>query len=616
VNITNCPAPNLTLTPPPISGFGVSPTLCGLADGYLKLYNLAADSVFSVSYTLTGTTTQNITADANDTITIPNLYGGNYTGIAASIFGSSCTVPPITLTNPPIFASETNPTICGKNDGAVMLFNLPADSSFTVTFAGPGSGSGSILTTAATDTLTIPGLIAGTFGYTAITASNHGANCVVAGPITLTDPPVSASFDTSIVLGCHGDLVNVTSTSMPAGYTNIWNFGDGGTTTTTAAASSHTYMDYPSYTGAYTIQLVYHTYGPGCYDTVAIPVSFNHPIAAVMSPVIDTVCLNPLTSINFTGSSSVGTGLQYNWNFGDGSVSNVNNPVKTYTVSGTYQTSLQVTDFVGCDSTVYGTVDVIKLNIATVTHDTTVCLVEPLMLIAHPDVYGISNCTYAWTPDGNLLGNTGDTVTYFMGVGDFSYTITATSPAPYNCQATDVEVIHSEPPLVLTNLTASQTITYGQSVQLNADGADYYYWYPATGALSNPNINNPIATPLDSTTFMVAGMNTYGCKDTGYVTILVNNPSPVFIPTGFTPNGDGLNDVFRVTNLKSQKLVEFRVFNRWGVQVFETSNGEQGWDGTYMGVPQDVGTYNYVVIIAPAVGVDNKVYTGTVTLIR
>ena len=276
-----------------------------------------------------------------------------------------------------------------------------------------------------------------------------------------------------------------------------------------------------------------------------------------MTPVIDTVCLNPLTSINFTGSTSVGTGLQYNWSFGDGTFSTFNNPVKTYTLSGTFQTTLTVTDIVGCDSTVNGSIDVIKLKIATVTHDTTVCLESPLELIAHPDVFGIANCTYAWSPTSNLVGNTNDTITYFMAVGDYTYTITATSPAPYNCQATDVEVIHSKPPLVLTNLTPSQTITYGQSVQLNVDGADYYYWYPTTGGLSNPNINNPVATPLDSTTFVVAAMNTYGCKDTGYVTIVVNNPSPVFIPSGFTPNNDGLNDVFRVTNLKSQKLVDY-----------------------------------------------------------
>ena len=87
------------------------------------------------------------------------------------------------------------------------------------------------------------------------------------------------------------------------------------------------------------------------------------------------------------------------------------------------------------------------------------------------------------------------------------------------------------------------------------------------------------------------------------------------IPSAFTPNGDGLNDLFRITNLKYQKLVDFSVFNRWGILVFHTNNPEVGWDGTYQGVAQDMGVYNYQIITAHPDGT-NQTYKGNVTLIR
>ena len=110
-------------------------------------------------------------------------------------------------------------------------------------------------------------------------------------------------------------------------------------------------------------------------------------------------------------------------------------------------------------------------------------------------------------------------------------------------------------------------------------------------------------------------MSVFGCKDSAKISIGIDDGMSVFIPTAFSPNGDGLNDRFRVVNLKYQKLVDMKVFNRWGEQLFQTTNPQDGWDGTDKGVAQDLDTYNYEIILSTP-GAGNKVYTGTVTLVR
>lgn len=89
----------------------------------------------------------------------------------------------------------------------------------------------------------------------------------------------------------------------------------------------------------------------------------------------------------------------------------------------------------------------------------------------------------------------------------------------------------------------------------------------------------------------------------------------LLIPNAFTPNNDGTNDAFKIQNFSIQKLIEFKVFNRWGTILYETANAGEGWDGTYHGKPQPMGVYGYVIRIAYP---DNIVetYKGTVTLLR
>ncbi len=89
----------------------------------------------------------------------------------------------------------------------------------------------------------------------------------------------------------------------------------------------------------------------------------------------------------------------------------------------------------------------------------------------------------------------------------------------------------------------------------------------------------------------------------------------LLIPNAFSPNNDGQNDVFKICNITNEKLIDFKVFNRWGTILFRTTDPKQGWDGFSKGQLQPVGVYGYVIRIGYPDGYV-ETYKGTVTLIR
>ena len=89
----------------------------------------------------------------------------------------------------------------------------------------------------------------------------------------------------------------------------------------------------------------------------------------------------------------------------------------------------------------------------------------------------------------------------------------------------------------------------------------------------------------------------------------------IMIPTAFTPNNDGHNDVFKMVNITDETLLEMRVFNRWGTVLFATNDIRKGWDGMYKGQEQPMAVYGYAIKIRYSDGTE-EIYKGTVTLIR
>ncbi|PCH68625.1 MAG: hypothetical protein COC01_03400 [Bacteroidetes bacterium] len=154
--------------------------------------------------------------------------------------------------------------------------------------------------------------------------------------------------------------------------------------------------------------------------------------------------------------------------------------------------------------------------------------------------------------------------------------------------------------LPMTDAGEDTLIDLGKSAQLHGSGADTYLWSPAE-FLNATNIAEPLATPVDSLTiFYLLGTSKEGCQKLDSVKVDARKPQ-IIIPSAFTPNGDNNNDVIYLIPLNITKLEVLKIYNRWGQVVFETNDLTAGWDGTFNGEPQEVGTYvYYYTAVTPA----------------
>lgn len=228
----------------------------------------------------------------------------------------------------------------------------------------------------------------------------------------------------------------------------------------------------------------------------------------------------------------------------------------------------------------------------------------------------INGSSFSWSPASSLVNpNTLSPVAGPQSTTTYTLTVTDTlgCPKPVN-DAVLVTVI----PKVIAFAGNDTTVVKTQPLQLNATGGTNYQWTPAA-SLNNPFIANPVAVFTDgpdTVTYNVKVSTPEGCYANDSIKIYIFETKPeVFIPTAFTPNADGKNDVFRPTVAGMKRFLYFRIYNRWGQLLFNTGEPNKGWDGTYNGTKQGSGTYVYVI---EAVDYTDKPYfkKGTFVLIR
>jgi gliding motility-associated-like protein len=132
--------------------------------------------------------------------------------------------------------------------------------------------------------------------------------------------------------------------------------------------------------------------------------------------------------------------------------------------------------------------------------------------------------------------------------------------------------------------------------------------------------NESFIAGLGKGTYAVSITDSYGCSSTDTIELLdfeINCEGYLFVPNSFSPNGDGLNDVFKVS-AHNVNHFNMRIYNRWGELIFTSNNPEMGWDGTYNGAPCQIGVYALIIEYNTTVGanVSNLQYTGTLNLVR
>lgn len=221
--------------------------------------------------------------------------------------------------------------------------------------------------------------------------------------------------------------------------------------------------------------------------------------------------------------------------------------------------------------------------------------------------------TYTWKSAGDVLDENqsriGDSINTLV---PGTYIVDVKSAD--GCEASYQFTINAYPAANLVAKPAETIVKYNDSVRLRVDGCVICAWLPAA-TLSNSAISDPFAFPKERTVYTVIGYDEHSCIDSTTVSVDVDYTMLDFIPSAFTPNGDGRNDVFRSVGITYQQVVELKIFNRWGQLVYHESNGNKGWDGTQNSVPCDMGTYYYAVTVVYPNGA-SKTLTGDVTLVR
>ena len=160
----------------------------------------------------------------------------------------------------------------------------------------------------------------------------------------------------------------------------------------------------------------------------------------------------------------------------------------------------------------------------------------------------------------------------------------------------DVDALFLNPDQILTQDT---TIFLGSSVQieLTQTCANSFLWSPSTG-VSDINIGEPQLSPTQNTTYFL-DMAGNSCQANDSITITVIDPdqldcTQVYLPKAFTPNNDGLNDAFSISNPNAiDDLLSFEIFDRWGSKVFTTNNPFEGWNGSFQGEEMNPGVLLY-----------------------
>lgn len=205
----------------------------------------------------------------------------------------------------------------------------------------------------------------------------------------------------------------------------------------------------------------------------------------------------------------------------------------------------------------------------------------------------------------------------FTGLAAGSHTITVTDSN--NCSQTNTTTILQPAELKLqlyANGNPCEGVDDNGAVHVRTSGGTPPYTYTWSTDPTESSYHNGI-TGLPNGTYSVTVTDEHNCTAFGQATVGYDNCCTPDVPNAFTPNNDGKNDYFRARFKGNMWLEKMTIFNRYGQAIYSTSNLQEGWDGTYNGVAQDIGTYYYYIeFYCGKENFNKQILKGDVTLIR
>lgn len=348
----------------------------------------------------------------------------------------------------------------------------------------------------------------------------------------------------------------------------------------------------------------------GCTATAGTLVeSLPVPVVAITSPPV--LCLTtPPLQLTATPSGGTWGGIAPPGGF----ITPAAIGMGTHTVTYTYTDGAT-----GCTTLTTQTLEIVDLPQVSIQEAGPFCVTSPEQALVATPPGGV------WGGSVNPFGEF-DPETLGLGLHGVTYTYTA-APGCSGADSITVEVENS--PLIVdlgpdAAIKLGETISPTASVNLPLSDLASAVWQPLDTTIACPDCLTLAAGPFQTTIWSVQVVANNGCIGADQMTIEVDNTKPVYVPNVFSPDDDGVNDIFSLfaDPVKVRVVRSFRVFDRWGDLIYEATDfapgldpGSAGWDGKYRGMPVGTGVY---VWLADIVFVDDTsvFLSGDVTLVR
>lgn len=416
--------------------------------------------------------------------------------------------------------------------------------------------------------------VPGTYVTTLTVGSNKGCIATITDTVYILDkPPFTVTNDTLICSVDNLQLVATANTNCCVTWSPNYNISNINSFTPTVS---------PDVTTTYS---VFYSDNVGCSTTESVTVRVVDTVT-LKTGRDTTICRGDAITLSLASDA-----LKYTWTQSPaGTTLNdplIKNPVATPTAP---LTTYYVTGNIGsCQDRDSIKVRTVPYPNANAGPDQTICLGVSASLQASGGAF------YSWSPGTFLSNATSANTNVTSPTVTVNYSVTVTDTLGCPKPVTDIVRININ--RIIANAGPSDTsIVLGQPLQLNGTGAPIFSWagLPTTQWLNSTNIANPVATPQDDITYVLTTTDNIGCFDTDTIRVHFFKVAPdLYVPSAFSPNGDGTNDIVKPIALGLKSVDAFRIYNRWGQMLFATSEIGMGWNGKFGGSEQAPGTYVY-----------------------